>query len=154
QAPDLTGLSADLRPLVERALAKDPAHRPTARELLDQLVGPKRDTVDLVEAGSQRAVVTVPGASDTTRFSVPPITPTTRKRRIRVPLWTVGVVLLAAAVGGLMPGKIPPLWAGNPPASPSVAESAPASPEPTPSPTPPSGALLVVEESFMAPSAL
>ncbi|MFI5495694.1 serine/threonine-protein kinase [Actinoplanes sp. NPDC051859] len=41
--PDLTGLSGPLRDLVERALAKDPAERPTARELLDLLVaGPQQ----------------------------------------------------------------------------------------------------------------
>jgi serine/threonine protein kinase len=153
QAPDLTGLSADLRPLVERALAKDPARRPTARELLDQLVGPKQNTVDLVEAGSQRAVVTVPAASDTTRFSVPPIKPSPSKRRILVPLLTVGVVMLAAAVVGLMTGKIPPLWAGSPPASPSASDSVSPDPTPTPTPTPSSGVLLL-EESFAAPSAL
>ncbi|MBL7522243.1 protein kinase [Frankia sp. CNm7] len=34
QAPDLTGVPADLRPLVARAMAKNPADRPTADELL------------------------------------------------------------------------------------------------------------------------
>jgi serine/threonine protein kinase len=38
QPPDLTGLSGPLRDLVDRALAKDPADRPTARELLDLLI--------------------------------------------------------------------------------------------------------------------
>jgi predicted Ser/Thr protein kinase len=38
QRPDLTGLSGTLRHLVELALAKDPADRPTARELLDLLL--------------------------------------------------------------------------------------------------------------------
>jgi hypothetical protein len=36
--PDLTGLRGPLRDLVEQALAKDPAARPTARELLDRLL--------------------------------------------------------------------------------------------------------------------
>ena len=36
--PDLDGLSGQLRDLVERALAKDPALRPTARELVDGLL--------------------------------------------------------------------------------------------------------------------
>lgn len=39
QPPDLTGLAGPLRDLVERTLSKDPAARPTARELLDHLVG-------------------------------------------------------------------------------------------------------------------
>ncbi|HKS99754.1 MAG TPA: serine/threonine-protein kinase, partial [Rugosimonospora sp.] len=35
--PELDGLTGTLRDLVERALAKEPAQRPTARELLEQL---------------------------------------------------------------------------------------------------------------------
>ena len=38
QPPDLDGLSGPLRELVQRALAKDPARRPTARELVDGLL--------------------------------------------------------------------------------------------------------------------
>ncbi|GGM08787.1 MULTISPECIES: serine/threonine protein kinase [Micromonospora] len=38
QPPDLTGLDGPLRELVGRALAKNPADRPTARELLDGLL--------------------------------------------------------------------------------------------------------------------
>jgi eukaryotic-like serine/threonine-protein kinase len=38
QPPDLSGLSGSLRDLVAHALEKDPANRPTARELLDLLV--------------------------------------------------------------------------------------------------------------------
>jgi predicted Ser/Thr protein kinase len=43
QPPDLTGLSGPLRELIGHALEKDPANRPSARELLDLLVdGPQR----------------------------------------------------------------------------------------------------------------
>jgi eukaryotic-like serine/threonine-protein kinase len=44
QPPDLGGLAGPLRDLAEHALAKDPAARPTARELLDHLLatGPHR----------------------------------------------------------------------------------------------------------------
>ncbi|MEV6347450.1 serine/threonine-protein kinase [Actinoplanes sp. NPDC051851] len=38
QPPDLTGVPESLRPAVERALAKAPAERPTAREILDSLL--------------------------------------------------------------------------------------------------------------------
>jgi predicted Ser/Thr protein kinase len=42
QPPDLSGLSGPLRDLVGHTLEKDPANRPTARELLDLLVaGPR-----------------------------------------------------------------------------------------------------------------
>jgi len=43
QPPDLSGLSGSLRELIGHSLEKDPANRPTARELLDLLVtGPQR----------------------------------------------------------------------------------------------------------------
>src|SRR5690349_12416938 len=43
QPPDLTGLSGPLRDLIGHALEKDPANRPSARELLDLLItGPQR----------------------------------------------------------------------------------------------------------------
>ena len=47
QPPDLTGLHGPLRDLVARALHKDPADRPSARELLDLLLdGPQRATAE------------------------------------------------------------------------------------------------------------
>jgi len=51
QPPDLTGLVGPLRDLVERALAKDPTDRPTAKELLGRLLtaGPYRPS-DLAAA--------------------------------------------------------------------------------------------------------
>jgi hypothetical protein len=43
QPPDLSGLSGPLRDLIAHSLEKDPANRPSARELLDLLVdGPQR----------------------------------------------------------------------------------------------------------------
>ncbi|MGX6603591.1 serine/threonine protein kinase [Micromonosporaceae bacterium Da 78-11] len=68
QPPDLTGLSGPLRDLVARALAKEPADRPSARELLDLLVdGPQRpaataaalaDQPDLRAAAAEAQAVT------------------------------------------------------------------------------------------------
>ncbi|MGK5681956.1 serine/threonine-protein kinase [Actinoplanes sp. URMC 104] len=68
QEPDLSGLSGPLRDLVAYALNKDPAERPSARELLDLLVsGPSRpaataaalaDQPDLRAAASQAQSVT------------------------------------------------------------------------------------------------
>ncbi|GLI02490.1 serine/threonine protein kinase [Phytohabitans aurantiacus] len=43
QPPNLTGLVPPIRDLVERALAKTPTERPTARELLDLLLGATSD---------------------------------------------------------------------------------------------------------------
>ncbi|MFF4621205.1 serine/threonine-protein kinase [Nonomuraea jabiensis] len=45
-APELTGLDERLRPLVERALDKDPARRPSAQQLLDLLLGRESVSVD------------------------------------------------------------------------------------------------------------
>ncbi len=68
QPPDLSGLSGSLRDLVGRALEKDPAHRPTARELLDMLVsGPHRPaatTAALAHQPGLRAAARDAGAAD------------------------------------------------------------------------------------------
>jgi hypothetical protein len=45
-APVLDGLDERIRPLVERALDKDPARRPTAQQLLDRLLGRSEVRVD------------------------------------------------------------------------------------------------------------
>ncbi|WP_165818496.1 serine/threonine-protein kinase [Frankia canadensis] len=51
--PDLRELPADLEPIVSRALHKDPARRPTARQLLSSLLGD--DEPDPVRAGDAEA---------------------------------------------------------------------------------------------------
>ncbi|HEX6674286.1 MAG TPA: serine/threonine-protein kinase [Actinomycetes bacterium] len=43
QPPDLDGLAGPLRPLVERAMAKDAARRPSARDLLEELLDDPSD---------------------------------------------------------------------------------------------------------------
>ena len=69
QPPDLTGLVPPLRDLVERTLAKNPADRPTSRELLDLLLvaGPDRPPAvaaalaqqpDLLEAAEEAQAAT------------------------------------------------------------------------------------------------
>jgi eukaryotic-like serine/threonine-protein kinase len=66
QPPDLTGLPGSLRELVGHALEKEPANRPSARELLDLLIsGPSRpaaaalaDQPDLRAAAEEAQAVT------------------------------------------------------------------------------------------------
>jgi eukaryotic-like serine/threonine-protein kinase len=76
QPPDLGGLTGPLRELVAAALQKDPALRPTSRELLDRLLsaGPRAATAQpgpvttpptnpagaLILEGSRQALVSVP----------------------------------------------------------------------------------------------
>lgn len=69
QPPDLTGLSGLLRSLVERSLAKNPADRPSARELLDELVGSSAR----IEAASKQAVVTLAPISPAPPVSAAPV---------------------------------------------------------------------------------
>ncbi len=140
QPPDLSGLTGLIRDLVERALAKNPADRPTARELLDELVG----TSARIEAASKQAVVTVaPVSTDTTRLApgvavAEVVTHAPRKRRkVAIPLLTAATVLLAAAVGGFLSGAIrPPFDFGlSPVSTPSVLDTPTPMPTATPSPS-------------------
>ncbi|WP_261575705.1 serine/threonine-protein kinase, partial [Frankia gtarii] len=65
--PDLSGLPADLTPIVARALHKDPDRRPTAKQLLADLLGEAK--ADTVEAG---AVEARRGWDTTTVVGLPP----------------------------------------------------------------------------------
>jgi hypothetical protein len=87
QQPDLAGLPASLRGPVERALAKEPGDRPTARELLDTLVAAEIPRPARPTAVYGRS----PGSP------VPPEPETVRPRRRG---WSrpVAVSVLAAAV--------------------------------------------------------
>jgi predicted Ser/Thr protein kinase len=128
QAPDLSGLAPPLRALVGQALAKDPAERPTARQLLDRLlsVGPRsssevaaalaRQPVLRVAAEEARAAtelggVPVPAApSDaTTRFvdagaAAPAARPVRRWRWIA---FILAVLAASATVVGVWRDWIP-----------------------------------------------
>ncbi|GAA3099874.1 MULTISPECIES: serine/threonine-protein kinase [Nonomuraea] len=91
-APVLDGLDERVRPLVERALAKDPARRPTAQQLIDTLLGRPQVPV----AAATQAV------SETwTPVVVPPAgPPQPREPAASRRLWaTVAVGVLAAVLG-------------------------------------------------------
>jgi hypothetical protein len=82
--PALDGIDPALRELVERALAKDPARRPTAQELLDRLVGHDHaDTAQVAETvrrtwpnePAPTAAMTQGPPAYRTRQDIPPTVP-------------------------------------------------------------------------------
>jgi predicted Ser/Thr protein kinase len=128
QAPDLAGLTGQLRDLVAYSLEKEPANRPSARELLDVLVsGPSRpaataaalaDQPDLRAAAAEAQAVTgvqAPGgrigyAEDsivTVPISAPPGAPLPGppppepRRRWFLPV-AVALLVLAVVAGAVM----------------------------------------------------
>jgi hypothetical protein len=110
--PDLSALDEDLRGLVGRALDKDPAARPTARELLSGLVGRKEaedtarvaGTVRLDLSGLAGPSTRVPAGGGAGRRS------RLRRRPYLVGGAAAGALLLAAAgvLGVRMLGQGPP----------------------------------------------
>ncbi|GAA2624727.1 hypothetical protein Adu01nite_69020 [Paractinoplanes durhamensis] len=85
QLPDTSGVPAPLRRLVESTLAKDPAQRPTARELLDQLLGARPQPIRVE-----------PPTADTVRVAAQP----KPKNRFRRTAWAAAAAVLLLA-GGL-----------------------------------------------------
>ncbi|MEV5824214.1 protein kinase [Spirillospora sp. NPDC052242] len=110
EEPRLDGVPAALRPVIGRCLAKDPARRPTARELIDLLVSPEGDARPPAgdvrppavfahpspPAGAPSASGPAPGPS----FAAPPVPPTVERGRQAPPRpWRhPGVLASGAAV--------------------------------------------------------
>ncbi len=90
-APALDGLDERVRPLVERALEKDPARRPSAQQLMDLLMG--RSAVPVDAATRAVSETWTPVVVRSTR-QAPPSPPA---RRSLLPTVLVGVA--AAALG-------------------------------------------------------
>jgi serine/threonine protein kinase len=114
QPPVLEGLPMPLRLIVARTLAKDPAERPTARELLDLLLA-----------------VGEPGAAAP---PVEPHRPARRFRRLSVAALALVVLFVAGLVGhSLLPGSdaAVPLSVGSPVPSTAVTGKASATPDAT-----------------------
>jgi hypothetical protein len=160
QPPDLEGLTGPLRDLLEQALAKDPADRPTARDLLDRLlaVGPARP-IDLeataavsappeLRAGSPAGPA---GASAETEAGptavVPPVTRRGHRRRLAIAAATVfalGLVFAAGAASGVIP--LPERRASD-----GSVTAGPGTPGVTPPPGAPADAQLAVRDPLAAP---
>ncbi|MEV8503662.1 serine/threonine-protein kinase [Actinoplanes sp. NPDC051475] len=95
-APDLTGVPGSLRDLVARTLARNPAERPTARELLDALLsGP----APVTEPPVPPAALDFPGEPPEA-WRTPPPAPVVRPRRTRRGLLLAGAAVLTVAVVG------------------------------------------------------
>ena len=157
QPPDLLGLTESLHGLVQRALAKDPADRPTARELLDHLVS--SPTGNLIEAASKQAVVSVPAPlPDTTRIEPLPafeLSPPTRQRKWAIPTLATGMVLLTAVVVANLTGLLAPLGGQAMTPGPSASASTSDSPSSVPSVLPstsPSPSLSLSPSPIASPS--
>ncbi|MFY1669607.1 serine/threonine-protein kinase [Plantactinospora sp. WMMB334] len=144
QPPDLSGLPGSLRDLVERALRKDPAERPTARELLDVLLSgdtprPAGTTAVAEAALTARKRWEVAGGGDPTPPPAATRPGTGRRRRLlgAAGIAAAVVVLVGAGLVGLdairSDGDDPDDAAGVP------GVSTPASPTPATSPTPTTG---------------
>jgi serine/threonine protein kinase len=141
--PDLTGLPTTLRPLVARAMAKDPAARPNATELVDNLTprpdahnsrpdspAPPREWSPPPPAGQTPTDLDgdeTPDPSDewprrtATATSPPPLPPTLtapapRRRRARTAvLLAAGAILLVAAIiWALLPTQRSPVPTSSP----------------------------------------
>jgi serine/threonine protein kinase len=128
--PDLAGLSGPLRDLVAHALEKEPANRPSARELLDLLVaGPSRpaataaaldDQPDLRAAAAKAQSVTgvMPSVFEDSVVTVPisptgePEVPPERRHRWFFP--TAAALLVLAVIAGAMMLMLGPERAGGP----------------------------------------
>ncbi|MGW0480402.1 protein kinase domain-containing protein [Nonomuraea sp. NPDC003214] len=91
--PDLGGLDGDLRELVAVCLAKDPARRPAAREVLLRLLGRTPSAVsDPLAAGSAAARAGGPAPEGTARLAAP------MKAGGKARGWVVGAVASVAAL--------------------------------------------------------
>ncbi|UBU10652.1 serine/threonine-protein kinase [Nonomuraea gerenzanensis] len=93
-APKLDGLDERIRPLVERALDKDPARRPTAQQLVDGLLG--RNGVPVAAATKAVAESWTPLARSAPRSAS---RSASRSAPRRIPWTPILIGVLAAAVG-------------------------------------------------------
>ncbi|MCU7723869.1 serine/threonine protein kinase [Actinoplanes sp. KI2] len=116
--PDLDGLHGFLRDLVAESLAKDPAQRPTARELLDRLLLAgtfAQDTAVLADQPDLRAAV----EAVTWRYTTPGGSKRRSRRRLAV------AAVMVALLGGAVAAAAPLLAEHRPPGA-TVTSSPPA----------------------------
>ncbi|MFI6071886.1 serine/threonine-protein kinase [Actinoplanes sp. NPDC051343] len=105
QPPEVAGLPSPLRELVERTLAKDPADRPTAHELLDLLLATESPAVLEQRPELRRAAEAVAHSG---RLRPLPVRTdaAARPRRAGRLLGVAATALVALTVGGLYAGHV------------------------------------------------
>jgi hypothetical protein len=101
QPPDLSGLDGPLRDLVGRALAKEPADRPTAHELLDLLLA-SQPSGEMARRPELQAAASAAAAMPAERVRTDAVS--RPRRRGRVLAVAAGAVVLAG--GGLLGSHI------------------------------------------------
>ncbi|MEU4692992.1 protein kinase [Actinoplanes sp. NPDC023714] len=145
QPPDLTGVPSSLVAVVERALAKDPVERPTARELLDLLLASSASSAASASVAiAPSPAPPVPAHQD---HSDQPLSVRSKHRP-----WLVvsaGLAVLAAAGVGAAVRYLPDGSADTGAGS-GVAASAPASPGAGPSGAPAAAEPVTPEERLAA----
>jgi len=165
QPPELTGLPASLRDAVEWALAKEPQDRPTARQLLDLLVGAPTARVPApparfaappapsaqAEISAQLAGPSAPGVgrpvSPAVGFAPPAVvepdtlSPRRGRRRLRAAAIGAVAVLVLAGAGLVASHELLAAGAPEPPATPPAGGSD-ASARPAPAPVDTHAAIL------------
>ncbi|MFV2102323.1 serine/threonine protein kinase [Micromonospora sp. LOL_024] len=106
QPPDLTGLEGPLRGLVTWALEKDPAARPTARQLLDGLLtaaAPKGSTGAVQPQGATARALPGTGSDEQGRRSNQSRPGRTGRTRSSRRAWLAGLGGVAAVIAMLVP---------------------------------------------------
>ncbi|MCG5468961.1 protein kinase [Micromonospora sp. LAH09] len=153
QPPDLSGLGGTLRELVSRALEKDPAARPTARELLDALLtaaAPRGDAGPAQPLVLTSALKVSPAAGGDGQSTPSPLgavdrTGTSRRRRLTAlgAIAAVIALVVPAAVFGPQllrnlskPDPVSPTTAGGPATDAPTPTAAPTSKTTTGTPPP------------------
>ncbi|GGY44619.1 protein kinase domain-containing protein [Streptomyces omiyaensis] len=134
--PDLTGVPAELAPLVARCLAKEPAERPTPAEIMAALLPPSYEAEAFIPSQRRRpalpadpfapggrvptGVTGEPGPGDTTTRPAVPAPPAPRRRSRLAPRLTVSaaVVLVLAGAGAYAALRPPARPPAEPPAHP------------------------------------
>ncbi|GGV13803.1 hypothetical protein GCM10010182_38160 [Actinomadura cremea] len=141
--PDLDGVPSWLAPLLTECLAKDPAHRPSARDLMVRLVDPSAEHAPPARPGRAPAPPPVPGppppaGGATQAPSADPAAPRRGAgRRLAVPAAVIAAIVLLA--GGWLAFNALNDGTGRTPPAASSSSGTPQTPSETPTSGPTSG---------------